>query len=247
MTHPTMHRPPSDHEKEYFVPSDYEVMPVSFTEAKRIIETGHYTRSLKKGRFCFGVFSRKTSFLEGAIGAAVYGQPSGRNVAASIWDGGNETNTIELLRLWIADGTGKNAESWFLAKTVKMLPPEVRVVVAYSAPAAGHYGACYQAANWRYLGRTTTGSSYYYTDPDGAYVNKRIPWQYGPRNGLKLGDTAANAERIAADILGLTRVDEQQKMVYVYCLDKKVKLTRNVLPYPKMDRATGEISCEKAG
>jgi len=30
-------------------------------------------------------------------------------------------------------------------------------------------------------------------------------------------------------------------MVYVYARDKRVKLARAVLPYPKMDRATGII------
>jgi len=200
-----LHVPPQNHETRYFDPSHYEVLPVSFSEARRIIESGHYTCSLKKGRYCFGLFDRRQSILEGAIGTAVYGQPSGRNVATSIWDEGDEQNTLELLRLWIQDGVGRNSESWFLARTIKALPPEARVIVAYSAPAAGHYGACYQASNWKYLGRTTTGSCYYYTDKDGGYVNKRIPWQYGPRGGMVLGPTAAEAERAAAELLHLTR------------------------------------------
>ena len=76
------------------------------------------------------------------------------------------------------------------------------------------------------------GQNYYYTDADGNYVNKRIPWQYGPRNNLPHG------EKESAVILGLTRVDEPRKMVYALPLDRRIikKLRRKILPYPKPDR-----------
>lgn len=207
-----------------FMPHLYEVRPIAFGRARGLIRWGHYTQSLTKGRLCFGLFR-----LSALVGAAVFGQPSGRGVAASLWRGGNERNTLELLRLFVADGTGRNAESWFLARCNKAIPPEVEMLVAYSAPAAGHYGGCYQASNWLYLGRTNTGQSYYYTDSDGNYVNKRIPWQYGRRRGLTV------TENDAAQILNLTRHEEEQKFVYVYPRSKEARrsLRRAVLPYPK--------------
>lgn len=190
-----------------------------------MVEAGHYTHSLAKGRVCFGMKRG-----DEVVGVAVYGQPSGRKVAQSVWADGDETNTLELLRLFIWDVTGKNAESWFIARTLKMLPPEVRAVVAYASPGAGHYGAVYQASNWLYVGRSKSGQNYYYTDADGMYVNKRIPWQYGPRSGRP-----EIKEAEAAELLGLTRVDEGRKYVYVYPLDRKVKkkLKRQVEDYPK--------------
>jgi hypothetical protein len=210
---------------ERFDPSQYVVEPVTFQEAKAVVVAGHYTHSLTKGRLCFGM--KRNGVI---IGVAVYGQPSGRKVASSIWDGGDERNTIELLRLFLWDSTGKNAESWFIAKTLRLLPDEVRAVVAYAAPGAGHYGAVYQASNWLYVGRSKSGQNYYYTDADGMYVNKRIPWQYGPRSGRP-----EIKEAEAAKILGLERVNEGRKYVYVYPIDKRIKkkLKRQIEDYPK--------------
>jgi hypothetical protein len=207
-----------------FRPALYEVGRISFKQARGLVKWGHYTHSLTKGRFCFGMFR-----LGALVGVAVFGQPSGRGVAASIWHGGNEQNTLELLRLFVADGTGKNAESWFLARCNRAIPSEVEMLVAYSAPGAGHHGGCYQASNWLYLGRSNTGQSYYYMDVEGNYVNKRIPWQYGPRRGL------TTTEKEAAHILGLTRREEGQKYVYIYPRTRAARrsLKRAVLPYPK--------------
>jgi len=210
-----------------FHPDLYEVRPISFRRAKRLIVWGHYTHSLTKGRYSFGMFRGQQ-----LVGAAVYGQPSGRNVAQSFWEGGDEQNTLELLRLFVMDGTGKNAETWFMARCHRALPKEVRLLVAYSAPGAGHHGGCYQGGNWLFLGESQSGQNYYYTDTAGDYVNKRIPWQYGPRNGLP------HTEGESAEILELTRVEEPRKMVYALPLDRKVirLLKRDVLPYPKPDR-----------
>lgn len=207
----------------------YEVRPVPFRRAKRLIVWGHYTKSLTKGRHSFGLFRGGQ-----LVGAAVYGQPSGRGVAQSLWEGGTEQNTLELLRLFVMDGTGKNAETWFMARCHRLLPDNVRMLVAYSAPGVGHHGGCYQAGNWLYLGESLGGQNYYYINAAGEYVNKRIPWQYGPRNGLPHG------ERESAKILGLTRVEEPRKMCYVLPLDRKARkrLKREVLPYPKPERAT---------
>jgi hypothetical protein len=208
-----------------FEPSQYEVRPITFQEAKWLISWGHYTHSLTKGRHSFGLFHG-----EQLVGAAVYGQPSGRGVAASIWEGGTEQNTLELLRLYVVDGTGKNAETWFMARCHRLLPAEVKMLVAYSAPGVGHHGGCYQAGNWLFLGESKSGQNYYYTDADGNYVNKRIPWQYGPRSGRP-----EIKETEGARILGLTKVVEPRKMVYVLPRDRRAKrlLKRKVLPYPK--------------
>lgn len=211
---------------DVFRPDLYEVREIGFKDAKRMVVWGHYTGSLTKGRHCFGLF-RKGHM----VGVAVYGQPSGRGVAASMWEGGNEKNTLELLRLFVMDGTGKNVETWFMARCHKMLPREVRLLVAYSAPGVGHFGGCYQAGNWLFLGQSKSGQNYYYTNAAGEYVNKRIPWQYGPRNGLPY------TEKESAELLGLKRVNEPRKMVYVLPLDRHVVklLKRDVLPYPKPD------------
>ena len=59
--------------------------------------------------------------------------------------------TWELARLWIADGVPKNAETFLIAKAVRYIQlnrPEVRFLISYADPSAGHAGTIYKAANW---------------------------------------------------------------------------------------------------
>lgn len=65
--------------------------------------------------------------------------------------------TWELARLWIADGVPQNAETWLIARSVQYIKrshPEVKVLVSYADPSAGHAGTIYKAANWIADGRT---------------------------------------------------------------------------------------------
>jgi hypothetical protein len=65
--------------------------------------------------------------------------------------------TWELARLWLHDSVPKNAETWLISKSVKYIRknrPEVKVLVSYADPSAGHAGTIYKAANWIADGRT---------------------------------------------------------------------------------------------
>lgn len=66
-------------------------------------------------------------------------------------------NTWELARLWIDDCAPRNAETWFLARAVRFIRKhhaDVKVLVSYADPSAGHSGVIYKAANWVSDGRT---------------------------------------------------------------------------------------------
>lgn len=65
--------------------------------------------------------------------------------------------TLELSRLWIADDIPTNAETYMIARSVRLLrkaKPSVRFLVSYADPSAGHAGTIYKAAGWRGDGRT---------------------------------------------------------------------------------------------
>lgn len=65
--------------------------------------------------------------------------------------------TWELARLWVDDSEGRNTESWFIARAVKMIRrhcPEVETLVSYADPSVGHRGTIYRASNWIYDGST---------------------------------------------------------------------------------------------
>ena len=118
--------------------------------AKDFMCKHHYTKSCAKATISYGVFCKNS--LECVI---VYGQPSGKYLAKSIWEGGNEKECLELLRLFSYDRCPKNIESWAISHSIKQLKkdmPEVKVLVSYADGSAGHIGYIYQASSWDYIG-----------------------------------------------------------------------------------------------
>lgn len=65
--------------------------------------------------------------------------------------------TWELARLWVDDSEGRNTESWFISRAVKLVRrhcPEIECLVSYADPSVGHQGTIYRASNWTYDGHT---------------------------------------------------------------------------------------------
>lgn len=65
--------------------------------------------------------------------------------------------TWELARLWLRDDVPKNAETYLIGRAVRYIRrhnPEVKALVSYADPSAGHAGTIYKAANWTADGRT---------------------------------------------------------------------------------------------
>lgn len=65
--------------------------------------------------------------------------------------------TWELARLFVDDEVPTNAETWLIASTVRAIRkahPDVKALVSYADPSAGHAGTIYKAANWQPDGRT---------------------------------------------------------------------------------------------
>ena len=64
-------------------------------------------------------------------------------------------NILELTRLFIHDGYGKNIESLALGLTFKWMKDnakDIKVLISYADPEQSHDGAIYQATNWIYQG-----------------------------------------------------------------------------------------------
>jgi hypothetical protein len=189
-----------------------------------LVSAGHYTGSCPSGRFYVELWSGAA-----LVGGAVFSTPSYPGIVNSLWPDGNSQNTLELRRLWISDAVGKNAESWFLSRAMRCLPREVEAIVAFSDTSVGHYGACYQGANFLFLGQT--GRSYHYVSAAGEYVHKRVPWTRASRSGL--------TERQQAKADSLYRIDDDEKNRYLYPLSRRARkwFAAKGLPYPKPDVA----------
>ena len=124
------------------------------------------------------------------IGCVIYGNPVGFRVVKSICNELTDIDVLELKRLWIEDGYGKNIESYCIAQTLKMLKkdsPQTKVVISYADPAAKHKGIIYRATNWLYQGKNIGAADAYmfrYPNTDKWLTDRAIGEQLGT-NGLR--------------------------------------------------------------
>lgn len=145
-----------------FDPSIHAVDAIGDKAARAFVEAHHYSASMPASRLNAGLF-------EGAalVGVAVFSVPMGENVLKR-WTGFGMENAAELGRLVLLDRVAYNAESWFIARALRLLAqdkPAIRAIVAFSDPLPrrsadggqtlrGHVGTVYAASNAVYAGRS---------------------------------------------------------------------------------------------
>lgn len=86
-------------------------------------------------------------------GVCVYGQPSPPIQRSAFKD--RDFRLYELSRLVVQSKT-KNASSYLVGNSLKMLTPKPCAVVSYADSEQGHCGYIYQATNWVYTGATVS-------------------------------------------------------------------------------------------
>lgn len=122
------------------------VGPCSKAEAAALVVEHHYLHRRPPMSFTFGLF-RGTAI----VGVCIYGVPASRHLQRSACPSEPDL-VVELNRLWVDDECPKNTESWFVSRTLCLLPP--RIVVSYADTSAGHVGYIYRALSWHYAGWT---------------------------------------------------------------------------------------------
>ena len=239
-------------EEKYVDKSRVSVRPIHKPLAKDIIEKNHYSGRLSSCRYPIGIFyqtDNEHKFFsepeEKLVGVACYGFPVGRRVLGSIFSEEilENRNILELTRLFIHDGYGKNIESLALGLTFKWLKenaPKIKVLISYADPEQSHDGAIYQATNWIYQGNNNRWNDgwIFKFEPDGRWMHGRTIFPYYKTN---------DPEEIRKQVDKPFWIrKELQKHRYVYILaGKKVKkrimktLKHETLPYPK-SRETDE-------
>lgn len=91
--------------------------------------------------------------------------------------------TWELARLYLLNEIPKNAETWLIAKSVKHIARhhrDVRFLVSYADPLAGHAGTIYKAANWTEDGKTEGDRK----SPRCDYYDARTGQKYGRKGNM---------------------------------------------------------------
>lgn len=104
--------------------------------------------------------------------------------------------TWELARLYLLDAVPANAETWLIGKSVRWIRrhrPEVRHLVSYADPSAGHSGTIYRAANWKPDGRTDDERK----SPRCDYYDERTGKKYGRRGNMPDGAVVVRRPRVS--------------------------------------------------
>lgn len=114
--------------------------------ASRLVVAEHYLHRRPPISHAFGLYVHGK-----LLGVVTYGTPASRHLQKSACPS-DPGKVIELNRLWLDDSLPANSESWFVSRTLRMLPP--RIVVSYADPLHGHFGYIYRALNFRYAGWT---------------------------------------------------------------------------------------------
>ena len=156
-----------------------KVIPIESKETYDWIKKRHYAKRMPSISYAFGLYNDSDM-----VGVCTYGMPPSSTLAESIVGKDLKQYVIELNRLISEDNLPKNALSFFVASTLKMLPKDF-VVVSFADANMGHNGYIYQATNFIYTGVSSNTSKL--IDKYGKEFHFRNIGHYQKNNRLNVG------------------------------------------------------------
>ena len=135
--------------------NEWIVKPISIITARILIEKYHYAGSATNtGVYTFGLFKRESDFFENDCLGVSWWLPPTKNAAIATYDG-EWRKVLSLTRLVVVPETPKNACSFLLAHSIKLIDKSKwHCLVTYADTWQNHSGTIYKANNWEYLGLT---------------------------------------------------------------------------------------------
>ena len=133
-----------------------KVVKITKSIADRFVLEKHYSRRAPIFWAGFGIEE------DGHItGVAVYGQPSPPIQKHAFKE--RDFRLFELVRVVVQSKT-KNASSFLVGNSLKLLEPQPCAVISYADMEQNHCGIIYQATNWLYTGATKSHDKAYIVD-----------------------------------------------------------------------------------
>jgi len=132
------------------------VISLDKNSCELFVKTKHYSRRASIFWAGFGLVEN-----DKIVGVAVYGQPSPPIQKHAFKD--RDFRLYELARV-VVQSTTKNAASFLVGNSLKMLEPKPCAVVSYADMEQNHCGIIYQATNWIYTGATKSHDKAYIVD-----------------------------------------------------------------------------------
>ena len=182
----------------------------------------HYAKRIPPIEFAFGLFDGLQM-----VGVCTYATPVS-HVLRSLF---GDFKLMELNRLVTNDDLPKNATSFFVSQTLKMIPKPM-VIVSYADTSQNHHGFIYQATNFLYTGLSAKFKDYYVRGMEHLHGASIFDLSRGKENRIewlkeKFGDKLYMKER------------PRKHRYFFFVADKRDKkqmmklMPYDVQPYPK--------------
>ncbi len=135
-----------------FRKEEWFVQDAPLVEAQHMVREHHYSRGgSNTAVYVHGLYRVEDFCL---YGVAWWLPPT--RVACESVNKHDWKRVLSLTRMVILPGVPKNAASFLLAKSIKLIKKDGRFtsLVTYADESQGHTGHVYRASNWTYVGRT---------------------------------------------------------------------------------------------
>lgn len=128
----------------------YSVKPIQSYECAEWLLKKHYLKRKTSFTYSFGLYCN--SLLVGVI---TFGNAIPLTMKKSLFGEKYMHLVYELNRLCTNDNIDRNANSFFISQSFKMLPQPI-IIVSYADKSVGHNGYIYQATNFMFTGESHT-------------------------------------------------------------------------------------------
>jgi hypothetical protein len=128
----------------------YSVKSVTTDQCKEWLLKKHYLRRMTSFTYSFGLYQNNL-----LVGVITFGNAIPLTMKKSLFGEKYMDLVYELNRLCTNDDLDKNATSFFVSQSLKLLPQPL-IIVSYADKSVGHNGYIYQATNFIFTGESHT-------------------------------------------------------------------------------------------
>jgi hypothetical protein len=192
----------------------YIVQETTFNHTvRKFLKKWHYSDYVNiQAKHTFCLFKNGKFDIPEMIGVCIYTRPAGPSAGQTYYPEAPD-RVLELRRLCLIDDTPKNAESFFVGRTLRWLRQNTawEFVISYADEEQGHSGVIYKASNFKYLGKTSPGKK---LEVDGKSFHIRTLSMLDRPYGVEIN------RRYKAKDEGVKVIETLPKNIYTYSLKK---------------------------
>lgn len=193
----------------------YWVQETTFNHTvRKFLKRWHYSDYVNiQAKHTFCLFREGNFGIPEMVGVCIYTRPAGPTAGQSYYPEAPD-KVLELRRLCLIDETPKNAESFFVSRTIKWLKGNTdwEFILSYADMEQGHSGVIYRASNFEYIGVTGVGKT---LEVDGKKFHIRTLSMLDRPYGVEIN------RRYKAKDPNVKVIETLPKNIYIYKLKKK--------------------------